>query len=373
MTVFELAVILEIILINLFIIMRCASPRYKPVTTLLCMLAFTAPLIPLGKLLISALGIYGTGNGLFALLGFAYLLPGKFLFRESATHLAVVLCSVWVYTLGVFSVSVQTAKLFPQYPLAQIAHLVQTIAFCVLTYPALQFISKRYLYILQHLRDSGDAKVSRYLKLISAFGFCVILLVNIVFSAEKGSPAKVLVCALLVAVQVVTYDLLYQFIQRVEHLRHLQQSLDTDFLTGLRNRRCFTADLQHALDKGSFFTLFFMDLNRFKSVNDHYGHDAGDRYLQAFAKRTAQVLSSQGRLYRLSGDEFAALYTGLEPEAMVARIHKENMENTELPCPFLGVSIGCEKISPLSHSAEQLLRNADNHMYAQKRKEGEAP
>ena len=88
-----------------------------------------------------------------------------------------------------------------------------------------------------------------------------------------------------------------------------------DALTDLPNRRCFEDDCQCRFDKGEPFGLAFIDIDRFKRINDDWGHGIGDTVLQ----RVSQSLSAAGlpmTLYRLGGDEFAALID--EP----ARLHE---------------------------------------------------
>jgi diguanylate cyclase (GGDEF)-like protein len=95
----------------------------------------------------------------------------------------------------------------------------------------------------------------------------------------------------------------------VEHAR--QEALvaaTTDFLTGLPNRRAFVAALDTAMaHPGASFALAILDLDRFKAVNDTFGHAVGDQLLKEVAKRLVKAVGSRGVVARLGGDEFGVL------------------------------------------------------------------
>ncbi|MEJ7566695.1 MAG: EAL domain-containing protein [Gaiellaceae bacterium] len=96
-----------------------------------------------------------------------------------------------------------------------------------------------------------------------------------------------------------------------------------DSLSGLPNRRLFLDRLQHALqrrgDRGSV-AVIFLDLDRFKSVNDSLGHDAGDRLLVELARRLNECTRGSDTIARLGGDEFAVLMEGVVAEREAARL-----------------------------------------------------
>jgi diguanylate cyclase (GGDEF)-like protein/PAS domain S-box-containing protein len=87
--------------------------------------------------------------------------------------------------------------------------------------------------------------------------------------------------------------------------RELERLVGTDSLTGLFNRRGFVAELEKALATGIPGTIAFVDLDRFKRINDTYGHPAGDHLLITIARRLMQLTETGGFAGRLGGDEFA--------------------------------------------------------------------
>jgi diguanylate cyclase (GGDEF)-like protein/PAS domain S-box-containing protein len=155
-----------------------------------------------------------------------------------------------------------------------------------------------------------------------------------------------------------------------------------DPLTGLANRVLFQHRLEQALtrrdgDRGVLAVLF-IDLDKFKDVNDRYGHGFGDAVLRAAAHRIRSVLRSSDTAARLGGDEFAVLLddpTGqIHPPAMAERIAREfnasvRIEGRDVLIP---VSVGVALASP-GQPADEILRNADLAMYlAKSRGRGQA-
>src|SRR5208337_1286468 len=91
----------------------------------------------------------------------------------------------------------------------------------------------------------------------------------------------------------------------------LRRRSEFDMLTDIHNRfsleKYLDAQIEEAREKAGVFGLIFIDLDEFKQVNDIYGHQAGDMYLQEVALRMKRQLRSHDMLARLGGDEFAVL------------------------------------------------------------------
>ncbi len=146
-----------------------------------------------------------------------------------------------------------------------------------------------------------------------------------------------------------------------------------DSLTNLPNRSGFLRRLEDALvtahQTGSTVTVLFLDLDRFKVINDSLGHMSGNQVLVALSKRLTSILSDADMVARFGGDEFAALLTGDllpdEAERVAYRIldglHAPFQDNErEL---FVSTSIGIASSSSAVSEANHLLRAADVAMY----------
>jgi len=157
---------------------------------------------------------------------------------------------------------------------------------------------------------------------------------------------------------------------RIQHLAH------HDSLTELPNRVLFQERLRQALAQarrsGTRLALLFLDLDKFKDINDTLGHAIGDQLLSAVARRLTRCLRETDTVARLGGDEFAVILTNLtEPEG--ARRVAETII-TSLSEPFrledhevlTSTSIGITLYPDDSEAAEQLLKNADLAMFQSK-------
>ncbi|MGI9579041.1 MAG: diguanylate cyclase domain-containing protein, partial [Microthrixaceae bacterium] len=112
---------------------------------------------------------------------------------------------------------------------------------------------------------------------------------------------------------------------RVESLRALEQSREeaaTDGLTGLPNRRVLESQLEGLLERGVEFIAVLADLDKFKSLNDTYGHEAGDRALQLFARVLQDNVRGHDLLARVGGEEFVAAYPDMSVPRSVEAIQR---------------------------------------------------
>lgn len=151
-----------------------------------------------------------------------------------------------------------------------------------------------------------------------------------------------------------------------------------DELTGLANRRLFMDRLQQSINftlrKGLSFSLFFLDLDRFKTVNDTMGHLAGDDVLKEAARRLRSVLRDSDIAARFGGDEFVLLLpdTGKEASILVAKkiiaVLRDTYELDEQGGVNLGVSIGIAVYPDDGKNCEALIKQADSAMYHAKKK-----
>ena len=159
------------------------------------------------------------------------------------------------------------------------------------------------------------------------------------------------------------------------HSKKLQKMANYDHLTGLSNRAFFTDRLTLALarvPRHGISALMFLDLDRFKNINDTLGHHVGDIVIQEVAKRLKSVVRDEDSIARLGGDEFAIIFTDLMTESVIAPIADKIVTAVNLPFNIegksmmlscsLGIAIATEKnIAP-----SDILRKADLALYQAK-------
>ena len=151
-----------------------------------------------------------------------------------------------------------------------------------------------------------------------------------------------------------------------------------DQLTGLANRSQFTSDLGVAVrsagEGAGRVTLFYIDLDRFKPVNDEYGHETGDGLLVAVAARLATCTRKTDTVARLGGDEFAVLIRSGSNPSVVDAVGKRLAGAFADPFTVdghvlrVGASLGRATFPLDADGAESLLRRADAEMFAAKRR-----
>lgn len=149
-----------------------------------------------------------------------------------------------------------------------------------------------------------------------------------------------------------------------------------DALTGLPNRRLFRDRLEQEVKKAPrsphTICLMFIDLDRFKEVNDLMGHDAGDLLLAQAAKRLTHCVRSSDTVARLGGDEFTVILTELTDLAHVENVAEKILEALAEPfilgkqTAYVSGSVGITLYDTDASNVEQLISNADQAMYAAK-------
>nr|WP_315187432.1 diguanylate cyclase [uncultured Albidiferax sp.] len=160
--------------------------------------------------------------------------------------------------------------------------------------------------------------------------------------------------------------------------REMQLRLRTDALTGLHNREWLMRTLGDRLERGRRqadqqpFAVLFIDLNKFKHINDTLGHDAGDRVLVVTAERLRLATRSSDTVARYAGDEFVVLLDPVADQAVAEQIRDKVDQALRAPLPglaadtFRGASIGIALFPGTAVDAEDLVRQADADMYRRK-------
>ena len=177
--------------------------------------------------------------------------------------------------------------------------------------------------------------------------------------------------------QVLSYVAMFSDVSRllraesqVSYLAHF------DSLTGLANRHLFDDRLNqsvaHAKRSNTPFTLIFIDLDKFKAINDTHGHPMGDRVLQEAARRLRASFREIDTVARFGGDEFVVITPGLSGEQDInqvcIKVIAALLEPIELDGQSLeiGCSMGCAQYPQAGHDEITLLGNADRAMYRAK-------
>ena len=152
---------------------------------------------------------------------------------------------------------------------------------------------------------------------------------------------------------------------------------DHDTLTGLPNRRhflyCLARGIEGAAGDEGMLAVLFVDLDRFKRINDVFGHDAGNTVLREAASRIGGSVREQDTVARLGGDEFTVLLEGIETTAGICAAADRIRAELKRPFPvadsevYVSASIGIALFPRDGTSAEELLKRSDVAMYQAKK------
>jgi diguanylate cyclase (GGDEF)-like protein len=179
----------------------------------------------------------------------------------------------------------------------------------------------------------------------------------------------------LLAFEDMTYEL-QRTNRRLETAQHeLRQMVITDPLTGTRNRRFFDEVIGRELQRHSRYkaplSIVFIDVDKFKAINDTLGHETGDRVLREVASFLLKNIREADYVFRWGGDEFLVLMSCNEAEAVrrsiaLQQAFVKSPAIRDLP-PGVALSIGCVEVPADTEDIMPLVQTADERMYADKK------
>lgn len=240
-----------------------------------------------------------------------------------------------------------------------------------------------HLGLLRHLRLLG-ALVGGCMMLVTAGAHFWIAYNVAPPNVEATSRVMLLMTVVFIltalGMQLMTFeDMTYEL--RVTNRRlesaqsELRQMVTTDALTGCRNRRYFDEvigrEVQRHRRYGIPMSIMFIDIDRFKAVNDTLGHEAGDRVLQTVAAFLIKHVREADYVFRWGGDEFLILISCREEQARrkseELRAAFSTWEETAALPEGVGLSIGCVEVPARADDIAALVKAADERMYLAKR------
>ena len=175
----------------------------------------------------------------------------------------------------------------------------------------------------------------------------------------------------------IEYIALFSDITEIKgHEDQLQKMAHYDALTGLPNRVLFNDRLQLAIETAKHdqkkVALLFIDLDRFKEINDSFGHNAGDEILKTVSQRLKNIIGEKDTVSRLGGDEFSIIVEGVDKAEDVSILAKKilNVLSQEIMLDdntlYISTSIGISMFPGDGGSSQNLLKYADSAMYKAK-------
>lgn len=178
----------------------------------------------------------------------------------------------------------------------------------------------------------------------------------------------------------INFSLLKLRVHRLLSVKHAEKQMSDlahkDALTGLMNRSQFTTRTAEALSRHlqreSIMAIMFLDLNRFKLVNDSYGHEAGDLLLKVIAERLTRSVRHEDIVSRFGGDGFVIALTNIKSYEVIEKLARKIQSNISRPFVFLGkemhvaASIGISVSPANGTNISDLIKHADIAMHTSK-------
>lgn len=359
--IFFVLTVLEMLCVNMHMFHKCSKKRVSTFVIILVISIFTALLLVIFHVFLNDTNIFGGGSG------FVYLLPLMFLYRQPVSYSVSIMCSCWIYTMLIYVLSTQVSSLFPQWNYEISLLAVQTGLYVLTIRPFFKFVTQKFLYILKNA-DQKTKKLLLWLG-ISWCLFAFLLNYTMIFDMPSfgAKITKILSLCASAANALMTYQVFYSFRRENQNALKFGIALRLDALTGLKNRTAFFEEAQALIDSHIPFTIFFIDLDNFKSINDDYGHVKGDLYLKQFSDSFSAGFSSSGTVYRISGDEFVFLHiNGKHDHLICQKVGQFNMRDCD-GIPFKGFSVGSASYPEDAQTLNLLVAAADKQMYEGKK------
>lgn len=355
---------LEVLIINLITLNHCFKRKYSVFKTVMVFLVFTVFLI---VPIVMFNGGTFNGNGKFSIFGFIYIIPLKILYDEKYERLLMNMCMSWTYTLGIMAVSVQVVYILGYINYGISLTIVETVLFLLTFIPLKKFLIPKYCYIFQNLYDFRKTQF-RYLGISAYLNFFMLFILHVIFLSSDKYLLQTIVLGMFLAINYILFSIVYEVINSSVKIDELEKKVSDDALTGLGNRVKMMRHMRILIEQNQIFSIMFLDLDRFKLINDRYGHNVGDRYLIHFGKVCSDELKDNGKLYRYGGDEFVVIYYGVLTEEIADSIAKCENWDEGAPCEFNQVSAGFVVCRPpyTVKDPEAILKQADNIMYRNK-------
>ncbi|MFN3864368.1 MAG: putative bifunctional diguanylate cyclase/phosphodiesterase [Erythrobacter sp.] len=206
---------------------------------------------------------------------------------------------------------------------------------------------------------------------------CACLITGVaVLAVSLNNRLAIVTHAPLLTATVLVYSAILILLGRstIANVRELEALGLTDSLTRLPNRRALHEDIERLAEGDEEVALALIDLDSFKQINDHYGHNLGDLLIERCARMLVEACGKDARCYRLGGDEFAAMLGGKVAGTVLEGMCRTLLERLATPLEVagrqiaVGASIGLARSTPETRVASsELLRRSDVAMYMSKR------
>ncbi len=368
MVVPNLLIVLEMLFINLYIAYICSKKKYSFFVTFtvltLFTIVFSGMLIFVSQFISESLD----GSGILMITGFIYIVPLIYLFKQPTKYTFFIMCSSWIYTMISFSLSYRISGIFNSDFERYITLVIQTIILALTMPFFLKLIRGKFMFILNNVEN----KTMNSIIMLAFLWYVIVVISNYIFVRGTTVHLNIILLLLFSLSTVISYKLFFSLVSVNKHAQILFEKSKKDSLTDLKNREGLYEDVEALMKDNKVFTVIYIDLDNFKTINDRHGHLSGDDYLIDFVKSMKTQLNIDNHFYRMSGDEFVILYDGKYLDDFCHNLEKVSFEESKSHTIFRGLSWGTATYLVDSNDLSELLNMADTNMYQEKKEKHKA-
>ncbi|MCF7924090.1 MAG: GGDEF domain-containing protein [Candidatus Izimaplasma sp.] len=348
-----------ILFVNLITTEYIADKKFKPIITYLLIIGYTLIMIGLSRYVIPVIFNGSVTPLIFMLISWSYLILFSFIYQNNLKTIIMIMAFSLSHTLLVNGLIYHVfIILFDEYVNIYFI-LIQLLVF-LFTTPLMILLIKN---TLKKITDSFNQFLYKTLIFLPLFNFLIMYVSRYLIEFNSIITA-LLFYSTMFSMIVLSYYLIYKIIKSSDNINTLNTLVYIDPLTKLKNRLALYIDFANINLSQDKYQLYFMDLNKLKSINDDYGHIKGDEYLNKFSESLKKTFNKDDNIYRISGDEFIVLSkTKFKSLAVI----KDNInKHFKYSRPFLGVSVGYVTYPDDGSTLDGLLNLADQNMYKDK-------
>jgi diguanylate cyclase (GGDEF)-like protein len=297
----------------------------------------------------------------------SYLLVFIYIYKHKVSTLVMIMALSLTHTLLVNGLIYHIHMiLFDEFQRPSFI-LIQVSIF-IITTPLIIAIMKK---TIKNIIDDFNRQLHKMSVVLPFINFLLLFLLRFYINFN-GLILLFVFYALMISMMILTYYVIYKLVSDHINIHQLSTIAYRDSLTGLKNRLALFHDFDQMVIKDlDELHLYYIDLDKLKSINDQYGHLEGDEYIIRFAQACKQAIHKNDDLYRISGDEFIILS---ERSDMSINKIKDYINKYFLyKHDFFGVSIGKTTYPTQAQTLDELLNLADRKMYEDKSNQKNRP
>jgi diguanylate cyclase (GGDEF)-like protein len=350
--------IVEILFVNLFHTHIIARKKYSNQIVLAILFTVSFALL---AILYFANGINEESTVRSVLVGFIYLVPLYFLYDLSFKKLLTIMIYCWTYTIIISTVAYGVVSMIDTSNTIAVIFSLQSLFILVSIIFVFTFSKKIFKKVLDKASDiTQNLLLVLSISIFSGF-------VGIRYFVDPNETIYLVLTVIMIVITITSYALIFSIVQANINLTSTKKIAYKDSLTGVKNRYSLFQDIDDLISNDKSFSVLFLDLDDFKSINDKYSHMIGDIYLMEFTGVLVNTIKDNGSVYRFAGDEFVCLITKKYDSSNIKELELNIKQESKKIDKFNGVSIGSSFFPENGLSADELLNSADKAMYGKKK------